>query len=157
MLKNNNIIEKFNDIYSRRYKSVHSYFSKRWTRDEAEDLTQITFMKSWVYLPCCDAIKNEKSLIFSIAKNVLCDRMRQRKIESFELSEVDLIDKSDFTASIELQIILSSLPKDDKELLELKKIGMSSKEIAKIQGTNASTVRTKLQRIKKDLKKKLNT
>ncbi len=150
---NDNIIEQFNSVYERYCKAVKSYFLKRFDADEADDLTQITFMKLWAYLPNQKNIKNEKSLIFSIAKSVLCDRLRQRDIEKNELSEIDLIDKEDFTASVELQILIAHLPQKDKELLELKRIGMSSREIAKIQKTNASTVRSRLQRIKSDLKK----
>lgn len=148
-----NIIEQFNSVYERYCKAVKSYFLKRFDADEADDLTQITFMKLWAYLPNQKNIKNEKSLIFSIAKSVLCDRLRQRDIEKNELSEIDLIDKEDFTASVELQILIAHLPQKDRELLELKRIGMSSREIAKIQKTNASTVRSRLQRIKSDLKK----
>ena len=150
---NDNIIEQCNSVYERYCKAVKSYFLKRFDADEADDLTQITFMKLWAYLPNQKNIKNEKSLIFSIAKSVLCDRLRQRDIEKNELSEIDLIDKEDFTASVELQILIAHLPQKDKELLELKRIGMSSREIAKIQKTNASTVRSRLQRIKSDLKK----
>ena len=150
---NDNIIEQFNSVYERYCKAVKSYFLKRFDADEADDLTQITFMKLWAYLPNQKNIKNEKSLIISIAKSVLCDRLRQRDIEKNELSEIDLIDKEDFTASVELQILIAHLPQKDKELLELKRIGMSSREIAKIQKTNASTVRSRLQRIKSDLKK----
>ncbi|MCH5321903.1 MAG: RNA polymerase sigma factor [Eubacterium sp.] len=153
---NENIISQFNHIYERYYKSVKSYFAKRFDINEADDLAQITFMKLWSYLPNQRSIKNEKSLIFSIAKNVLYDRLRQKSFESSELSEIDLIDKSDFTSSIELQMLISKLPMNDRELLELKRIGMSSREIAKIQGTKASTVRSRLQKIKSDLKKSLD-
>lgn len=153
---NQNIISQFNHIYERYYKSVKSYFAKRFDASEADDLTQITFMKLWSYLPNQQSIRNEKSLIFSIAKSVLYDRLRQKSIDSSELSEIELIDKNDFTLSIELQVLISKLPTKDKELLELKRIGMSSREIAKIQGTKASTVRSRLQKIKSDLKKSLD-
>ena len=66
-----NNIELFNQIYEKYYKSIVSYFSRRFDSDEAEDLAQITFMKLWGYLPTLGYIKKEKSLIFKIAKNVL--------------------------------------------------------------------------------------
>ncbi len=153
---NNNIIDQFNFAYERYCKSVRSYFLKRFDSDEADDLTQLTFMKLWAYLPNHRNIKNEKSLIFTIAKSVLCDRLRRREIESSELSEIDLIDKEEFTASVELQILIAHLPQKDRELLELRRIGMSSREIAKIQKTKPSTVRSRLQKIKSDLKKIMN-
>ena len=42
-----NNIELFNQIYEKYYKSIVSYFSRRFDSDEAEDLAQITFMKLW--------------------------------------------------------------------------------------------------------------
>ena len=44
-----NNIELFNQIYEKYYKSIVSYFSRRFDSDEAEDLAQITFMKLWGY------------------------------------------------------------------------------------------------------------
>lgn len=73
--KKMNNIELFNQIYEKYYKSIVSYFSKRFNSSEAEDLAQITFMKLWGYLPALGYIKKEKSLIFKIAKNVLADRL----------------------------------------------------------------------------------
>ena len=78
----NDINRQFNILYDKFYPPVLSYFRKRISEDEAEDLAQITFMKLWAYLPCVTNIKNEKSLIFSIAKNVYCDRMRQKKLQT---------------------------------------------------------------------------
>lgn len=49
--KKMNNIELFNQIYEKYYKSIVSYFSKRFNSSEAEDLAQITFMKLWVYFP----------------------------------------------------------------------------------------------------------
>ena len=59
-----NIIELFNQIYEKYYKSIVSYFSRRFDSDEAEDLAQITFMKLWGYLPALGYIKKEKSKLF---------------------------------------------------------------------------------------------
>lgn len=56
-----NNIELFNQIYEKYYKSIVSYFSRRFDSDEAEDLAQITFMKLWGYLPTLGYIK-KKSL-----------------------------------------------------------------------------------------------
>ncbi len=146
----NNIKEQFNTIYGKFYPSVISYFRKRISEDEAEDLTQITFMKLWAYLPCVTNIRNEKSFIFSIAKNVYCDRMRQKKLQTISENEqfFEAADSKDFTKDIEMQMIVSSLPRQEREMIELKKLGFSSREIGKIQGVSASAIRTRLQGIR---------
>lgn len=149
----NDINKQFNIIYEKYHPAVYFYFRKRISDDEAEDLTQITFMKLWAYLPCTANIKNEKSLIFSIAKNVYCDRMRQKKLQTISENEqfFEATNHKDFTKDIEMQMIINSLPKQDKEMIELKKLGFSSREIGKIQGVSASAVRTRMQGIRKRL------
>ncbi len=146
-----NPIGAFNRIYSQYYKAVVSYFSKRYNSSEAEDLAQITFMKLWDYIPACAFIKNEKSLIFKIAKNVLIDKKRQQKFyESLESVKEQAWD-ADFSG-IEIQSVIAELDARDREIIALKNAGFSSREIAKIQGTAPSTVRSRLQVIKSKLK-----
>lgn len=149
----NDITKQFNILYNKFYPPVLSYFRKRISEDEAEDLAQITFMKLWAYLPCVANIKNEKSLIFSIAKNVYCDRMRQKKLQTISENEqfFEITDNKDFTKDIETQMVINSLPKKDREMIELKKLGFSSREIGKIQGVSASAIRTRMQGIRNRL------
>ena len=149
----NDVNRQFNILYDKFYPSVLSYFRKRISEDEAEDLAQITFMKLWAYLPCVANIKNEKSLIFSIAKNVYCDRMRQKKLQTISENEqfFEAADNKDFTKDIEAQMVINSLPRKDREMIELKKLGFSSREIGKIQGVSASAIRTRMQGIRNRL------
>lgn len=141
-------------IYEKLYPAVLSYFRKRTDDGDAEDMAQATFMKLWAYLPCLDKIKNAKSLVFSIAKNVYCDKMRQKKL--LEISENELFfetaDREDFTRQIEMNMLISSLPYDDRELLRLRQLGCSSREIGKALGISASAVRSRFQKIRKTLK-----
>ena len=149
----NSIKEQFNILYDKFYPPVLSYFRKRISEDEAEDLAQITFMKLWAYLPCVANIKNEKSLIFSIAKNVYCDRMRQKKLLTISENEqfFEATDNKDFTKDIEAQMVINSLPRKDREMIELKKLGFSSREIGKIQCVSASAIRTRMQEVRSRL------
>ncbi|MDE5670346.1 MAG: hypothetical protein K2I14_02635 [Eubacterium sp.] len=62
-------------------------------------------------------------------------------------------DNKDFTKDIEMQMIVNSLPGQDKEMIELKKLGFSSWEIGKIQGVSASAIRTRMQGIRNRLDK----
>ena len=151
----NNPVEIFNELYSRYYKVVVSYFSKRFDRNEAEDLAQNVFMKLWAYIPCVTEIRNKKSLIFKIAKNVLVDRLRQKKFsENHEpLDEAENVGVFDDVTAAETKALLNSLSPRDREIVTLKTDGWTSREIASVHKTSPSAVRTSLQEIRKILKK----
>lgn len=151
--KKMNNIELFNQIYEKYYKSIVSYFSKRFNSSEAEDLAQITFMKLWGYLPALGYIKKEKSLIFKIAKNVLADRLRKNKFaESLEeLENIKCLEVSDDITSVEIQQIILKMSESDREIVMLKSYGWSSREIGKIKNMPSSTVRNKLAALKKQI------
>lgn len=155
--KKMNNTEAFNRIYEKYYKSIVSYFSKRFDSDEAEDLAQITFMKLWNYLPSLGYIKKEKSLIFKIAKNVLCDKLRQKSFdESFEeLENVKCLEVFDDITSVEIQEILGKMSELDREIVTLKSYGFSSREIGKIKNMPPSTVRSRLAVLKKQIQDEL--
>lgn len=149
-MQDNNPIVIYNELFDKYYKSVVSYFSKRYNSNEAEDLAQITFMRIWQYIPNWQYVKKEKSLIFKIAKNVLLDKQKQQKpLESLD-SVKELEYNADFS-SVEINQVISKLNAKDREIIALKQAGFSSREIAKIQGVAASTIRTRLQNIRKYL------
>lgn len=151
--KKMNNIELFNQIYEKYYKSIVSYFSKRFNSSEAEDLAQITFMKLRGYLPALGYIKKEKSLIFKIAKNVLADRLRKNNFaESLEeLENIKCLEVSDDITSVEIQQIILKMNESDREIVMLKSYGLSSREIGKIKNMPSSTVRNKLAALKKQI------
>ena len=153
----NNSAKVFNELYFEYYKPVVSYFSKRFDKNEAEDLAQTVFLKLWAYIRVVPEIKRKKSLIFKIAKNVLVDRLRQKKffasLDALESAEsVGVFD--DFTAA-ETRDLLKNLSDRDKEIVTLKTDGWSSREIASVQKTSSSAVRTRLIEIRKALKKNM--
>ncbi len=152
-----NNIECFKRIYEKYYKSVVAYFAKRFDKSEAEDLAQTVFMKLWAYLPSLEFIKNEKSLVFKIAKNVLNDRLRKLQLQKMleEQNFKENTEAFDDITSVEMQELLSTLGETDREIVTLKAYGWSSREIAKIQGVSPSTVRTRLSELKKKLKAQL--
>lgn len=152
-----NNIELFNQIYEKYYKSIVSYFSRRFDSDEAEDLAQTTFMKLWSYLPTLGYIKKEKSLIFKIAKNVLADRLRKNKSDAAleELESIKCLEVFDDITSVEIQQILLKMSELDREIVTLKSYGWSSREIGKIKNMPSSTVRNRLASLKKQIEKEL--
>lgn len=152
-----NNIECFKRIYKKYYKSVVAYFAKRFDKNESEDLAQTVFMKLWAYLPSLEFIKNEKSLVFKIAKNVLNDRLRKLQLQKLleEMNIKETAETFDDITSVEMQDLLSTLNEADREAVTLKVYGWSSREITKIQGVAPSTVRTRLSELKRKLKSQL--
>lgn len=147
-----NPVEIFNDLYERFFPMVRAWFSRSFMPEEAEDLAQQTFMQLWGWLPCCAEIRSEKALVFRIARNVRADRLRQKSIlaEAVQLmEETDLTDRSDFTTGIDLETVLYRLPRADRELIEMRRLGWSSREIGRAVGLSASAVRTRLQALRK--------
>ncbi len=51
-----------------------------------------------------------------------------------------------------MQMLVSVLPQKDRELIELRRMGCSSREIGKTLGISASAVRSRLQELRKKLK-----
>lgn len=161
MLESKNIVDVFNNIYIRYYSSVCSYFYKNFNIGEAEDLTQTTFLKLWSWLSChrSEHILSEKALVFRIARNVKNDRIRMKSNipDICQFSEqLDICENSDFEQVVEFSVALAELSREDRELLSLKELGWSSKEIGKIMGVSASAVRSRMQNVRKRLEEILN-
>lgn len=148
----NNTIQ---ELYEKNYFSVYKYFCKKTNKDDAEDLTQQTFVKLITYIACIDKIRSPKSLIFTVAKSILCDYLRQKRLIENTVSFDELYDYADdydFSKDIESSDILKKLNKREKIIVELKLDGYNSTEIGEKLGISGSTVRTYLEKIRKKLR-----
>lgn len=151
----NNIIQ---ELYEKYYSAVYRYFCKKTNQDDAEDLTQQTFVKLITYITCIDKMRSPKSLVFTVAKSVLCDYYRKKQIIENAFSFIsfdelyDYADSYDFSKEIESSYYLDKLSKKERTIVELKIEGYNSREIGKKLGISASTVRTYLENIRKKIK-----
>lgn len=147
--------EIFNDIYEQYYKYVFNWFKKDFGFEDAEDLTQQTFMRLWAWLPCADNIKSRKSLIFKIAKSVRLDKYRKNAVTISAMYIPDDFDIADLNSEInmiDLKLSAGRLSVKDQQILFMKLSGYSSEEIGREYDISASAVRTRLQSIRKKLK-----
>lgn len=156
MNHNQNSVTLFNELYEKYYKKVLAYFKKDFDNGEAEDLAQQTFLQLWSWIPNMQFVKNKKAYIFKIAKNVRCDRFRQKALMINTISITDAFEvpePSVFTDNMDLRISLGAeLTYQDRQLIVMKEQGLNSKEMGKILGISASAVRSRLQALRKKIK-----
>ncbi|WP_369018126.1 RNA polymerase sigma factor [Thermatribacter velox] len=142
-------------------------------REEAEDLTQETFVKAFCALRKYDSSYEFSTWIFRIALNVCRDFFRRRKFAFLSLSQPvgeegeeeleQLVEQSAFSDPdgvvldkemvLEMEKAIARLPLKLREVIVLRHIeNLSYEEIAKITGLPLGTVKTYLHRARKKLK-----
>lgn len=148
----------FSKLYEEYYTAVYKYFRKKVGENDAEDLTQQTFVKLLAWIGCIDQIRSKKAMIFKVANSVLCDYLRKKQLLENAISTVSFdelynyTDNYDFTNEFEASTYFNNLSKREKKIVELKIEGYNSTEIGKKLNLSASTVRTYLEKIRKKLK-----
>ncbi len=151
-------MNNFSKLYEEYYSAVYKYFRKKIGENDAEDLTQQTFVKLLAWIGCIDQIRSEKALIFKVANSVLCDYLRNKQIIENAVSAVSFdelynyTDNYDFTNEIESSSYFNKLSEREKRIVELKIEGYNSTEIGKKLGISGSTIRTYLENIKMKLR-----
>lgn len=150
--------EGFEDLWEKYNKRIYYYFRRQFDADTAEDLCQQTYLKVWSYICTCQntEIRNKKAWIFAIAKNVKNDYLRYISIHKMNFDYENLYDKDipyeqKLDDSITLQKALSSMNKEDRELLSMAE-HLTSREIGSVLGISPSAVRSRIQKAKEKLK-----
>lgn len=159
-MEENNIALLFGEIYEKYYKKIFRYFRRDFSFDDAEDLTQQTFLQLWGWLPRTGSVRSGGALIYSIARNVRADRYRNTAfmLETAAIYDfVEVPDSSSRIDEVETRLALDVLSVKERELLLMKTRGYTSEEIGKEFGISASAARTRLQKIRKKLASKLVT
>lgn len=155
--------EVFIAVYDQYVKDIHRFiYFKIGSREEADDLTSMVFLKTWNYIQTSslESASTLRSLLYKIARNAIVDYYRDNGVK-IELSLDDdkrplhiIDDKQDLPLSIEtksdLELIKSklSLLKDEyREVLILRFTNdLSLSEIADISGKSKGNVRVLLHR-----------
>ena len=166
-------VDSFN-ILVHRYKNRLINFVYRFVKDYdvAEDIVQETFLRVFRHRHNYKAIANFSTWIFTIAGNLAKSELRRRK--RWKLFSVDAVDEDEKKFDIpdtkilpdratsvsmleeSIQDAIETLQVKYKEALILRDIeGMSYKQIADITGVPVGTVRSRVNRARKKLQKKL--
>jgi len=160
----NSYHEHFIRIYDEHADTLYRHAVYRVSRHEdALDLVQDTFTKTWEYINQGNEISNLKSFLYSVLNNKIIDFYRKKKSHSlddlsekgFNPSESDSVEKMSVSAEIK-QIVkmLDRLPENYRDVVVMRYIDdLPPKEIAKITGEKENTVSVRLNRAVEKMKK----
>lgn len=164
------------DIIVKRYKNRLMNFVYRFVHDQdvAEDIVQETFLRVFRNRREYKAIANFSTWIFTIAGNLAKSELRRRKRWNFFSIDAAIDDESDRTFDLPdmgqkpdrvtavkmmeeyVQEAIDSLQKKYKEALILRDVeGMSYLEIADITKVPVGTVKSRVNRARLKLQRKL--
>jgi RNA polymerase sigma-70 factor (ECF subfamily) len=124
-------------------------------REVAQDITQDVFMRYWQSLRKEDAIKNDRALLYTIARNLVIDWYRKKKDSSLDaMTDVGVDFKGSDTASVTEQAevqealrIIEKLDDDSRDLLIMRFMeGLSPKEIAAVLKESPNVISVRLHR-----------
>ena len=148
--------EVFDELWEKYNKKIFAYFRRQFDDAIAEDLCQQTFMNAWRYISLHRGnIRNSKSWLFSVAKNVRNDHLRYVQLHQMncnydDLYENDIPVEINVDESISFRKAFESLSEEEKQLLSMSQY-LKSREIGSVLGISASAVRNRIQKAKQHL------
>lgn len=158
--------ELFTELYSGVYKELYRFaLGYLGNKEDAEDAVQDTAVEAFKGMEKLKDLSSFKSWIFVIlvrkCKSKLSDKVRSRNTVDISDVEYELEAKSDRLSEFEdanaVLEALSSLSKSNRDVMTLSILGdMQSDQIAQILGIPPTTVRSRITRSLKYLKKALS-
>lgn len=140
------------------------------TRQDAEDITADTFLKTWHYLREGKNISSLQALLYTIARNLVVDFYRKRgtppeSLEAQGEDEIVIADRSDLTLE-EKMMLKSDMEEVEEALRRLKDVfreiivlhylnGLTLLEVSEVVQKSPGAVRVILHRGLKTLKELL--
>lgn len=136
------------------------------SQDIADDAVQSAWTVAWRKLGSVRDPDRIRSWLVAVAANEarqLCRKRRLRSVTQIEIGREDpgLIDPgradpAERSAALDLQVALQRLSADERALLALRyEVGLDSREIGRLMGRPAATVRWRLSRLVSRLRKEL--
>lgn len=138
-------------------------FFRLYDREQAKDITQEIFTKTWDYIRKGNHIKNIKAFLYTTARHLIIDHARKRKETSLEQLQENGFNPGQNqtqTRDTEFQTALGAIRKLDekyREVILLRHVeGFSPREIAKMLGETENAVSVRIHRGLHLLRKCLN-
>lgn len=149
----------FQTLYDRHHRTLFTFFLRSiGDTHRAEDLLQETFLRVFAHRQSYRPTAAFKTWLFTVARNLLIDHVRQRG-QGSEMASPESLDAVADPAptplqlaeaaevSEQLQTAILQLPPSQREVLLLNRLaGLGHEEIAEIIGVSAAAVRVTLHR-----------
>lgn len=129
-------------------------FFKLSNREEALDAVQEVFTRTWAYFRGGQEIRNIRSFLFRVARNLIIDFYRREKVYTLSALEEREADPpqspDDAVRNAEVSVVraaLGKLPEHYREVLTLRYFsGFSPREIAELLDESENAVSVRLHR-----------
>jgi RNA polymerase sigma factor (sigma-70 family) len=157
--------EAYASIYDRYVAQIYRFILFKVGDDEvSKELTSDSFLKTWEYLMEGKPVKSISGLLYIIARSIIADHYRKKKLELVSFEDVpDIMDRKYIglaEANEEISSTLAAIKnlKDEyREALLMRHIdGLSNAEIAAALGKSGGTVRVLIHRATEALKEVMN-
>jgi RNA polymerase sigma-70 factor (ECF subfamily) len=168
-LSKKDVTAKFQKIYDDTYDYIYRYIvSKADTRENAEDMIQNVYLTFYRKMLEGCTILNPKHYLLRIAKNNMADHYsaaaeRRSRItvdsidEHFDIPDNDALEELEQTECTTYEEVMGELKKEDITTFNIFMLhfgqGLTLKETASALSMEESTVKTKMYRMLKKLKK----
>ncbi len=147
-------IDQFAQIVKKYESKIERFVKQRlFDKEEADDLIQNTFISFYKALGRLDHERPVLPYLYQIAKNELKMYFRRKNPEVSLNQDLVADNKDFFDGENEVDKILETLPREQKEILQLVTEGYSYQEIAKQLGRPLNTVKTLIRRARLKLVK----
>jgi RNA polymerase sigma-70 factor (ECF subfamily) len=123
-------------------------------RQDADDLTQATYLRAWTALPRFRAESSARTWLLSIARRVCVDHIRgiARRRRIAERLAGRPVSVSDHSGATDLELALASLDPDRQAAFVLTQVlGLPYHDTAQVLGCPIGTVRSRVARAREDL------
>lgn len=149
------------DLYEDHYKELVAYGTRMsGSKELAEDLVQETFVRALMNTDVVEELSpsKQRAWLFRTFKNLLFDRYRRVALENkFEQNRQSGYFEDQRIQEIENAILLQSLNPQDQTIFQLRYFdGYSAEEISQMMNLPPGTIRSKLSRGRKYLKRNLD-
>ena len=132
----------------------HLYFRLH-DREQALDLMQETFMKTFVYMQNKGPLQNVQAFLYKVANNLIFDQYKKKKTHSLEqLQEEGFTPSIDDTSQLKNKIdadkileIVGGIPPQYRTVIVMRYVDeLSIEEIAEVLGETKNTISVKINR-----------
>lgn len=160
--KKRNTIEEAVEVYTPYLSTVlYNMVGNRLPKEDIEEIVSDVFVTLWKNAEYIDSGKGTiRSYIAAVARNFALKRLN-KKMDCTCLDDIEILDETSateekLTENIVWGAVMSLGEPDNEIFVRYYKFGERLKDISRVMGLNISTIKTKLLRGKRKLKKILS-